>query len=756
MVRNVNQETTMLSTPQRPAKLAVLTSGGDAAGMNSAVRAVVRTGLHLGIEVFTVLEGLQGLVDGGDLIRPATSADVGGILYRGGTVLGTARCEAFRTRDGRRRAALNLVERGIDSLAVIGGDGSLTGADMFRNEWSELLDELVEAGEIERAQAAAHGRLTLVGMVGSIDNDMFGTDMTIGADTALHRITEAVDAIQSTASSHQRSFVIEVMGRNCGYLALMSALATGANFVLIPESPPDTDEWAESMCRAFEAGRAIGRRSNIVIVAEGAQDMHGNPITAQQVKQILEDLSGEDTRVTSLGHVQRGGAPSAFDRNLGTVLGYAAVQHVAAHPDTEPQLVGIRGHQIIHSPLMESVAKTKSVAGVIADHDYEAAMAMRGGSFRDSFQMMRTMVRAQPHAPAPGQRQLRLAVLHGGGPAPGMNTAVRVAVRAGLDLGHTMLAVKRGFRGLSRGEVNEMDWMSVSGWVSRGGAELGTSRSVASPEMLAEIAGQIEAHSIDGILMVGGWAGYESAYQLQTLAHVHPALAIPVVCLPASINNDLPGSELSIGADTALNSIVSDVDKIKQSAVASRRSFVVEVMGHDCGYLALMTGLATGAERVYLPEEGISLHDLQVDLAALKDGFERGKRLGLIIRSEHADKVYTTNFITALFEHEGDGLFDARGAILGHVQQGGDPSPFDRIQATRLAWESVQHLVDQAVADVPTDAMVGLRNGKIRFTPLAEFPALVRHDARRPRKQGWMALQTIAEVMAGSVSYPVS
>ena len=501
----------MLSTSQRPARLAVLTSGGDAAGMNPAIRAAVRTGLDLGIEVFVVFEGLRGLVEGGDLIRPATSADVGGILYRGGTVLGTARSEEFRTRDGRRQAAGNLVEHGIDALVVIGGDGSLTGADLFCEEWSGLLDELVERGEIERAQADAHRRLTLVGMVGSIDNDMFGTDMTIGADTALHRITEAIDAIQSTASSHQRSFVIEVMGRNCGYLALMSALATGANFVLIPENPPDTDEWAESMCRALEAGRAIGRRSNIVIVAEGAQDMHGNPITAEQVKKVLEDLSGEDTRVTSLGHVQRGGAPSAFDRYLSTVLGYAAVQHIAVSPDAEPQLVGIRGHHIVNSPLMESVAKTKSVADVIAGHDYEAAMEMRGGSFRDSFRMMRTMVRAQPHAPAPGQRRLRLAVLHGGGPAPGMNTAVRVAVRAGMDLGHTVLGVKRGFRGLARGEVEEMDWMSVSGWVGRGGAELGTSRSVASPEMLADVAEQIQAHRIDGILMVGGWAGYQSA-----------------------------------------------------------------------------------------------------------------------------------------------------------------------------------------------------------------------------------------------------
>ncbi|MGI9644639.1 MAG: 6-phosphofructokinase, partial [Ilumatobacteraceae bacterium] len=490
----------MLSTPRGPQRLAVLTSGGDAAGMNPAVRAVVRTARDEGLDVFAVYEGLRGLVEGGDLIREVTSTDVGGILYRGGTILGTARCEEFRHRDGRRRAARNLVERGIDALVVIGGDGSLTGANQFRTEWPDLLAELVEAGEIDGDLADAHHHLALVGMVGSIDNDMFGTDMTIGADTALHRITEAIDAIQSTASSHQRSFVIEVMGRNCGYLALMSALATGANFVLIPESPPATDEWAQTMCRTLEAGRAIGRRSNIVIVAEGAQDMHGNPITAEMVKQILEDMSGEDTRITNLGHVQRGGAPSAFDRYLSTVLGYAAVRHVLAYPAGEPQLIGIRGHQIVNSPLMECVAQTRSVADLIAARDYEAAMNRRGGSFRESFRLIRTMVRAQPHAPEPGQRRLRLAVLHGGGPAPGMNTAVRVAVRVGMDMGHTVLGGRRGFRGLSRGDVAEMDWMSVNGWVSRGGAELGTSRSVPSGDRFARIEAQIAAHRIDGLL----------------------------------------------------------------------------------------------------------------------------------------------------------------------------------------------------------------------------------------------------------------
>ncbi len=738
----------MSSEPERPTTLAVLTSGGDAAGMNPAVRAVVRTALDMGLEIFAVYEGLQGLVDGGDRIRPVTSRDVGGILYRGGTVLGTARCQEFRTREGRRRAARNMVERGIDALVVIGGDGSLTGCNLFCEEWPALLDELVAAGEIDRELAAAHPRLALVGMVGSIDNDMFGTDMTIGADTALHRITEVVDAIHSTASSHQRSFVIEVMGRNCGYLALMSALATGSNFVLIPESPPNTAEWTESMCRAVQAGRALGRRSNIVIIAEGARDLSGNPITAEHVKDALVELLGEDTRITSLGHVQRGGAPSAFDRNLGTTMGYYAVRQLIDRPDMAPQLIGIRGHHVVRSPLMECVAKTRAIGDVIAARDFEAATEMRGGSFRESLRMMRTMVQAKPHEASPGQRRLRLAILHGGGPAPGMNTAVRSAVRAALDLGHDVLGVTNGFGGLAAGQVQEMNWMSVNGWVSRGGAELGTSRTVPSSADLAQIATQIEADQIDGLLMIGGWAGYEAAHLLDAWVAEHPGRPLPIVCVPASINHDLPGTEFSIGADTALNSIVRDVDKIKQSAVASRRSFVVEVMGRDCGYLALLSGMASGAEQVYLPEDGISLADLQRDLEVLKHGFTHGKRVGLVIRGEHADHVYTTDFIKSLFEREGEGLFDVRGAILGHVQQGGDPSPFDRIQATRVASEGVRRLIDEALSPTPSSSFVGLQGGKIRFTPLTEFPALTEDDAHRPLDQDWLALRIVADVMA--------
>ncbi len=198
--------------------------------------------------------------------------------------------------------------------------------------------------------------------------------------------------------------------------------------------------------------------------------------------------------------------------------------------------------------------------------------------------------------------------------------------------------------------------------------------------------------------MVGGWSGYAGAHALLDQREHCPGFRIPIVCLPASINNNLPGSELSIGADTALNSIVEALDKIKQSAVASRRCFVVEVMGRYCGYLALLAGLASGAERVYLNEEGVTLADLKADVDELVEGFCKGKRLGLMIRNEQANACYTTQFMVSLFEEEGGAHFDVRQAILGHLQQGGDPSPFDRIHATRLAKLCIDRLAAEATS----------------------------------------------------------
>ena len=730
-------------------KIAVLTSGGDAQGMNAAVRSVVRTGIDMGAEVYAVMEGYQGLVEGGNSIRKMDWASVAGILHRGGTIIGTARSDEFMTYEGRKVAAYHLIQNGIDGLVVIGGDGSLTGANVFYTEWPKLVSDLLAEGRINHDTAAKYPTLRIVGIVGSIDNDFYGSDMTIGADSALHRITEAIDAISSTAASHQRTFIVKVMGRNCGYLALFGALATGADWVFIPEAPPNVENWQEVLIDRLKAGTKAGRRDHIVVLAEGARDRNGNYIGSTELQQLLEDALGEEVRVTTLGHVQRGGKPSAFDRNLATRLGHAAVNALLKpNIDPAPIVIGIRANAMLTMPLMECVEKTKEVGKAIAEKDFERAISLRSTSFKEAFSTLKTMVRALPREVDPTKKRLRIAILNAGAPAAGMNTAGRTAVRLGMDMGHIMLGISNGFEGMAHNQVREMEWMSVSGWASLGGSVLGTSRKIPKSSDFYGIARAIEDNKIDALIVIGGWTGYEGINTLMNERANFPAFNIPMVCLPASISNNLPGTEFSIGADTALNNIVEAVDKIKQSAVASRRVFVVEVMGHSCGYLALLSGLATGAERVYIHEEGVTLKDLATDIDTLNRGFDAGKRLGLFIRAENANAIYTTNFICSLFEEEGRSVFDVRPAVLGHLQQGGDPSPFDRIQASRLARLCLEYIIQETENKTNSCSFIGLESGKIVFHNMRDFDRYVDFQTQRPIAQWWMSLQPIARMMA--------
>lgn len=290
--------------------------------------------------------------------------------------------------------------------------------------------------------------------------------------------------------------------------------------------------------------------------------------------------------------------------------------------------------------------------------------------------------------------------------------------------------------------------MSVNGWASQGGSNLGTSRKVPKGADLYAIARNIEKYEMQGLLVVGGWSAYESVLKLMTERNNFPSFNIPMICLPASINNNLPGSELAVGTDTALNNIIEAVDKIKQSAFATGRCFVVEVMGHYCGYLATMAGLASGAERVYLHEEGITIKDLEADVQKLKHGFQAGKRLGLIIRNEEANPVYRTEFIASLFEEEGGEIFDVRQSILGHLQQGGDPSPFDRIMAIRLARSGVDFLIEKANQADPECAFMGLEGGSLKIHNMENFHKMVDLVHQRPKNQWWLEIRPIAQILS--------
>lgn len=297
-------------------KIGVLTSGGDSPGMNAAVRAVVRKGIFHGIEVAGVYSGYQGLIEGN--IKKLEAGDVGDIIQRGGTKLYSARCDEFRTEEGQLKAIEQMRKEGLEGLVVIGGDGSYRGAMA-----------LTERG------------FPCVGVPGTIDNDIPGTDYTIGFDTALNTVIEAIDKIRDTATSHERTFIVEVMGRDAGDLALWAGLAGGAETILIPEDTYDI----EDMVDRLQKGRNRGKRHSIIIVAEGV--MGGN-----ELAELIKEKADIETRVSVLGHIQRGGSPTARDRVLGSLFGARAVEVLLT--GVGGRAIGMKNHQVVDYDMTEA------------------------------------------------------------------------------------------------------------------------------------------------------------------------------------------------------------------------------------------------------------------------------------------------------------------------------------------------------------------------------------------------------------------
>ncbi|XP_078465869.1 ATP-dependent 6-phosphofructokinase, platelet type isoform X3 [Lampetra planeri] len=746
--------------------IGVLTSGGDAQGMNAAVRAVVRMGIYVGAKVYFVHEGYQGMVDGGDHIEEANWESVSSILQLGGTVIGSARCKEFRTREGRLAAAFHLVQRGISNLCVIGGDGSLTGANIFREEWSGLLQELVKQGKISNDVAEKYSHLNIVGMVGSIDNDFCGTDMTIGTDSALHRIIEVVDAIMTTAQSHQRTFVLEVMGRHCGYLALVSALACGADWVFIPESPPE-EGWEEKMCTKLTENRARGSRLNIIIVSEGAIDTTGKPITSDAIKALVTKSLGLDTRVTILGHVQRGGTPSAFDRILASRMGVEAVLALLeATPETPACVVSLSGNQSIRLPLMECVQLTQEVQKAMDERRFADAVKLRGRSFENNLNTYKLLANKKVDSAYP-KTQFTIAVLNVGAPAAGMNAAVRSAVRVGITEGHNILAVNDGFEGFAKGQIKEIKWRDVGGWTGQGGSLLGTKRTLPS-KYFDQIAEKIREHNVNALLIIGGFEAFEGAIQLQEARGKYEEFCIPICMLPATISNNVPGSDLSLGTDTGLNAIVQTCDRIKQSASGTkRRVFIIETMGGYCGYLANMGGLAAGADAAYIYEEPFDIRDLEANVEHLAEKMKTGIQRGLVLRNELSNPNYTTDFIYNLYSEEGKGVFDCRKNVLGHMQQGGAPSPFDRNFGTKIAAKAIQWLTKKLTecyrhghvfANSDESAcLLGMRRRALEFQPLVTLKSETDFEHRIPKEQWWLKMRAVLKILAKyKASYDIS
>lgn len=310
-------------------KIAVFTSGGDAPGMNACIRAVVRGAIRNGVEVYGIIRGYNGMIKG-DII-PLTSQSVSNIIQRGGTILKSARSKEFMTTEGREKAYNQLKQFGIEGLVAIGGNGTFTGAEIFYNEY----------------------KIPTVGAPGTIDNDLYGTDNTIGYDTAVNTALDAIDKIRDTADSHDRVFFIEVMGRDSGYIAIQSGLSGGAEAVMIPENLTSIEE----IVNVLESGRRNKKTSSIIVVAEGDEEGNAQVIA----RQIKEKMSSEmDIRVTTLGHIQRGGIPTAHDRILASRLGLGAVEGLLK--GEKNVMAGIINNQLLYTPFNDTITLKKPVS----------------------------------------------------------------------------------------------------------------------------------------------------------------------------------------------------------------------------------------------------------------------------------------------------------------------------------------------------------------------------------------------------------
>jgi 6-phosphofructokinase 1 len=369
---------------------------------------------------------------------------------------------------------------------------------------------------------------------------------------------------------------------------------------------------------------------------------------------------------------------------------------------------------------------------------------------------------------------MRIGIIHVGAPAGGMNAATRAAVAYCLTRGHTPIAIHNGFAGFARhhdekplGAVRDFDWLDVDGWASKGGSEIGTNRELPSEAGIDLVASLFEKYNIQALLLIGGFEAFHALSELRLARDKYPSYRIPMTVLPATISNNVPGTEYSIGSDTCLNELVRYCDTIKQSASASRRRvFVIETQGGKSGYVAVLAGLCVGAVAVYTPEEGVSIDMIAADIRNLRRMFEKDSgqtRAGrLILINERASPVWHAKLLADVIRQEARNRFESRDSIPGHVQQGGTPSPMDRTRAVRLAIKCIEHLElyenktsAEIAADPQSASIIGIKGASIVFSPMVQVEGQETDwRNRRPKQHFWDSLRHIVDILSGRPEVP--
>ncbi|KAG5859328.1 ATP-dependent 6-phosphofructokinase [Encephalitozoon hellem] len=785
-------------------RIAIVTSGGDASGMNSAIKSIIRTGIKWGASVYGVYNGYDGLISNN--IRRLSWDTETHCSSQGGTVLLSARSQRFMERSGRKQAVLNMVEKRINCIIVLGGDGSMKGAMTLRDEFKDHLRDLVREGRVsrralrkiemdrigpqdeERIQVTTdtsvvgysdfYGKpecyketptiyhdlnssddledfqdecsgegtdprdvekyiydLKVIGIPATIDNDICGAPVSLGEDTAIHRVIEGIDHLISTMKSHTRTFVIEVMGRKCGWIALMSALASAADYVLLPEAPC---EWKEEMIGALKTARRYGKSGTFVIIAEGAVERDGTPIAASQVVEEIA-RSGMEVRLLKLGHIQRGGPTSAQDRIYGTLLGVRAVE-ISLGPMKEPVMISIFRDEISEVGLKEVIEKNELVRSLQERKRFAEILESRSDFFKLGYSYFRkSLVTGAEdigdcsHNLSSGRSQkngkIRIGILQFERRSSGMNTALNSAIQYSLVAGVEAYYIPNGFEGLVNGHLMKPRPYEFFGEVNNGGSAIGIGGGEGINIEL--IQKRVEEYKLDSLIVIGGSRALNIIKELK---------GIDAVLIPASSYNNIPGIDISIGADTALNTIlkVSDVSKLNSFAYKNN-AFVIEIGGENCGYLSLMGGIAAGAFEVFIPERKYLIGHLSEAAQRLRVKFREKVRRGIVIfRNEKTFRSIPTESFCEILKTDSGDLFETNYSILGDIQQGLNPSPIDRINAMILGIEAVDLCLQRCGVGV-----VGVLKDKIKFTRIDEVLGEFDPCLHRVKDPYWLKYSNI-------------
>lgn len=839
----------------------IITSGGDAPGMNSAIRAIVRICLKSGGSVYGVYRGFDGLIN--DYICKLGWDTETHNSNEGGTVLLSFRSKEFYKREGRKRAVFNLIKRGINSLIVLGGDGSLKGALILKNEWRELFRELLEEGKLdflkdnnkevdnkyindkevndvyindkevdnkyinnkEDNNKEVNDKevndkyiydIIIIGIPASIDNDISLCDFTLGCDTALNRVVESIDHLSSTMKSHQRVFVIEVMGRKCGWLSLMAAYSCLADYLLIPEDPPL--DWRKEVLEHIEYGRKHGKPGIFIIVSEGALDRKGNQIDPSEMVDYIKKQN-IDVRLLKLGHVQRGGPTSASDRILGTLSGIRAFKEIEKsikNKSNTSKIVISSNGDIITKDLTEVINQNDIVKGYENNYDFKSILKCRGDLFRTSLSFYLCILQNKRQSKARCLEDLnlrvlvnnnielqnkyinentsisnstvfnyRIGILQCGKRSSGMNTALNSVIQYCYACNIEPMCICNGLEGFMNDSLFKPEMYEFGNEFNNGGTILGL--GVAE----CDIKKQMKKHNLKGLIIIGDEDSLEVLYEFKSIIKRRKCIEnnlvksykdnsntiesntidtceediikdnttysrlntnediinnvednLSIILIPSSSINNIPMTDYSIGSDTALNTILKVSDCAKLSSLSLRRNvFVLEIAG-VCGYLTCMSAIAACAFDCFIPERKYLISHLSETAHRLRQKFKDDKRTSTIIfRNEKTFCSISTESFCKVLETDGLCLFDTDYGVLGRLQEGLNPSPMDRINASLLGFKAVDSCKENNIG------VVGIQGNQVVFTDIDKCMDNYDNIKKRVKDPKWFKFSNVCKLL---------